>query len=46
MEVLPNEKGFIKIGNGTLTLDDRESVQTKYNYCGKGNVSRETFYYV
>lgn len=54
VEALPNEKGFVSLGSGTLTLDKsefvlkydnseihfkhlhRESVQTEYNYKGKG----------
>lgn len=59
VEALPNEKGFIPLGDGTLTLDEtlfvldftdingnkqkliskheqRESVQTEYNYRKKG----------
>ena len=56
-EALPNEKGFVSLGNGTLQLDKegftlsfegdgakhltfphriRESVQTEYNYRGRG----------
>lgn len=54
VEALPNEKGFIPLGRGSLKLDSekfmlrvadqtlefphriRESVQTEYNYRGKG----------
>ena len=54
VEALPNSKGFVELGEGTLTLDvegftlqvgeeqwffdhaSRESVQTEYNYRGKG----------
>lgn len=59
VEALPNEKGFIELGEGTLTFDEtkfildytnvsgeksqlcfphkiRESLQTEYNYRGKG----------
>ena len=68
VEALPNEKGFIPLGRGSLRLDFdkftlqvasqtlefphkiRESVQTEYNYRGKGMCivlsSRDCSYYI
>ncbi len=68
VEALPNEKGFIPLGRGSLKLDSekltlqiadqtlefphriRESVQTEYNYRGKGMCivlsTRDCSYYI
>ena len=68
VEALPNEKGFIPLGRGSLQLDSekftlriadqtlefphkiRESVQTEYNYRGKGMCivlsTRDCSYYI
>ncbi len=68
VEALPNEKGFVNLGEGELFMDEtefrlkfrgeelhfphvsRESVQTEYNYKGKGMCivlsNRECSYYV
>ncbi|MBQ8148772.1 MAG: 1-acyl-sn-glycerol-3-phosphate acyltransferase [Lachnospiraceae bacterium] len=69
VEALPNEKGFVKLGNGRLTHDKEkyiltvgddlhlefknrnlESVQTEYNYRGKGKCivlsTKDCCYYV
>ena len=68
VEALPNSKGFVDLGNGTLTQDEkgfllkvgekqwffdhasRESVQTEYNYRGKGMgiilSTRDCCYYI